>query len=61
VIAYALKAASVDQSKIFFATLLVLGAMVLTLGVGWLPLRRILMRLLPARLATHLPPVVPAA
>ncbi len=61
VIAYALKAASVDQSKIFFATLLVLGAMVLTLGVGWLPLRRILMCLLPARLATHLPPVVPAA
>jgi hypothetical protein len=59
-IAYALKAASVDQSAVFFATLLVLGAMVLTIGVGWLPLRRILMRLVPVRLGAHLPPVVPA-
>ena len=61
VIAYALKAASVDQAVIFSTTLLVLGAMVLALGVGWLPLRRGLMRLSSARLAAHLPPVVPAA
>lgn len=61
VIAYALKVASIDQAVIFSATLLVLGAMVLSLGVGWLPLRRQLMRLASARLAAHLPPVVPAA
>jgi hypothetical protein len=61
VIAYALKAATVDQTQIFFATLLVLGAMVLTLGVGWLPLRRVLMVLVPSRLALHLPPLVSAA
>ncbi len=61
VIAYALKAATFDQTKIFFATLLVLGAMVLTLGVGWLPLRRGLMMLVPSRLTLRLPPVVPAA
>ena len=47
-IAYALKAASVDQNTIFFATLVVLGAMVLTLGVGWQPLRRGLMILVPS-------------
>jgi len=61
VIAYALKAASVDQAAIFAATLLVLGGMVLTLGVGWLPLRRVLLRLVSPRFAAHLPPVVPAA
>lgn len=57
VIAYALKAASVDQTKIFFATLVVLGVMVLTLGVGWQPLRRGLMILVPSRLARRLPVV----
>jgi hypothetical protein len=61
VIAYALKAASVDQAVIFAATLLVLGAMVLALGVGWLPLRRVLIGVSSARIAAHLPPVVPAA
>jgi hypothetical protein len=61
VIAYAIKGASADRSAIFFATLLILGSMVLALGVGWLPLRRGLMRLLSARLAARLPPVVPAA
>jgi hypothetical protein len=61
VIASALKAASVDQNKIFFATLLALGAMVLIIGVAWLPLRGALMTLVPARAALRLPPVVPAA
>jgi hypothetical protein len=64
VIAYALKAASaasIDQQHTFFATLLALGAMVLIIGVGWLPLRRALMTFVPSRLALRLPPVVPAA
>ena len=60
-IAYALKAASTDQNKVFFATLIVLGAMVLTLGVGWQPLRRGLMTVVPSRIALRLPPVVTAA
>jgi hypothetical protein len=61
VIAYALKAASADVTAIFFATLLILGSMVLALGVGWLPLRRHLMSLVHPALASRLPPVVPAA
>ncbi|HEY4920331.1 MAG TPA: hypothetical protein VII40_09545 [Xanthobacteraceae bacterium] len=61
VIAYALKTASIDQDKVFFATLLVLGAMVLIIGVAWLPLRRGLMMLVPSRVALRLPPVVSAA
>ena len=61
VIVYAKKAAAVEPIQIFFATLLLLGAMVLILGVGWLPLRRGLMTLVPARIALRLPPVVVAA
>jgi len=60
-ISYALEAASVDQAVIFSGTLLVLGATVLALGVGWLPLRRRLIPLLSPDIAKHLPPVVPAA
>jgi hypothetical protein len=39
------------------ATLVILGALVLTLGVGWVPLRRFLLALLPPALANRLPPV----
>jgi len=60
-IAYALKVAALDQEKIFFATLLALGGIVIVIGVAWLPLRRGLMMLVPARIAGRLPPVVLAA
>jgi hypothetical protein len=50
-----------DRVEIFFSTLAVLGILVLALGVGWLPLRRLLMRLLPAAVIRHLPPGAAAA
>jgi MFS family permease len=51
---------SANRTFVIFATLLILGALVIALGVGWLPLRRALMRALPAGLANRLPPAVPA-
>jgi hypothetical protein len=39
------------------ATLVILGAIVLTLGAGWVPLRRLLLPLLPAAVSGRLPPV----
>ena len=45
-----------DKTAIFFATLLILGVMVLVLGVGWQPLRNVVMRALPSPFARHLPP-----
>jgi hypothetical protein len=60
VIAYAIRTAGVsntDNAFLFFATLLVLGTVVLTLGVGWSSLRRPLMSLVPAGLTRRLPPV----
>jgi hypothetical protein len=53
-------AAGNDNTKVFFMTLVVLGCLVLALGVGWAPLRRRLMAILPGRLADRLPHVVPA-
>jgi hypothetical protein len=49
-----------DDSVVFFATLVVLGALVLMLGVGWQQIRRRLVALLPLALAGRLPPVVVA-
>jgi hypothetical protein len=49
------------EAFVFFTTLLVLGAVVLILGVGWMPLRRGLMRRLPGPLARILPPAPAAA
>jgi peptidoglycan/LPS O-acetylase OafA/YrhL len=60
VIAYALTvlAGSPKPDRYAFAgTLLVLGALVLTLGLGWLALRRRLVPVLPAAITNHLPPV----
>ena len=60
VIAYALSTATLDKSLILIATLVILGALVLALGIGWSPLRRrIVSRLSPA-LMNRLPPAVPA-
>ncbi len=59
VIGYAIAGAgsgSGDRTSIFFATLLILGVMVLVLGVGWQPLRNLVMRAIPAAVARHLPP-----
>jgi hypothetical protein len=39
------------------ATLVILGALVLTLGTGWVALRRLLLPLLPPAIANRLPPV----
>jgi len=50
--------ASDNGAYVFSATLLILGALVLVLGVGWLSLRRPLMSLVPAGLARRLPPVL---
>src|SRR5262249_22263344 len=61
VILYGLRESTADRFAPFYAPLLVLGAMVLIIGVGWLPLRRLLVRLLPGRVAAHLPPVALAA
>jgi hypothetical protein len=59
VIAYGIKGtvgAQIDrQPFVFFATLLILGTVVLIIGVGWQPLRRALLRLLPASLTGRLP------
>ncbi len=50
-----------DNTVIFFATLLVLGAFVVLLGVGWQPLRRVFLRLLSPGIANRLPPPMQAA
>lgn len=39
------------------STLVILGAIVLTLGAGWVPLRRLLLPLLPPAISSRLPPV----
>ena len=51
----------VDNTVIFFATLLVLGSFVVLLGVGWQPLRRVFLRLLSPGIARRLPPPMQAA
>ena len=46
-----------DPSFVVAATLVILGAFVLTLGAGWVPLRRLLLGLVPPAITNHLPPV----
>ena len=43
-----------DNTVVFFATLVVLGVVVVTLGVGWQPLRRLFLSLLSPGLANRL-------
>lgn len=63
VITYALRHANggggliKTEQSLGFATLALLGALVLTLGVGWMPLRRMLMKLVPSGIGRNLPPV----
>jgi hypothetical protein len=65
VIAYAITTARAtapaDPSAVFFSTLAVLGILVLGLGVGWQPLRRALISILPTAAVDRLPPAVQAA
>jgi hypothetical protein len=49
-----------DNTMIFFTTLLLLGAFVVILGVGWQPLRRIFLRRLSPKIANRLPPPIQA-
>ena len=48
---------SSEKVPIFFQTISILGFVVLVIGIGWRPLRRLLLRLVPSGLATRLPPV----
>jgi hypothetical protein len=62
VIAYAIRGNwttqnNADQSLVFFGTLVILGVFVITLGVGWMPLRRGLIRLMSPSIAARLPPI----
>jgi hypothetical protein len=57
VIGYVITNTNVDRKEVLFYTLFVLGLMVVALGVGWLPLRRRLLALLPPVLIRRLPPV----
>ena len=62
VIAYAIGGnwttqADTDRSLVFFGTLVILGVFVITLGVGWMPLRRRLIGLISPSIAGRLPPV----
>ena len=56
-IAYALTDVGRGGPFTLAATLVILGAVVLTLGAGWVPLRRLLLPLLPPAIANRLPPV----
>jgi hypothetical protein len=46
-----------DSLSVLAATLVILGAIVLTLGAGWVPLRRRLLALVSPAIANRLPPV----
>jgi hypothetical protein len=48
--------ASVDTY--LYLTLLIVGVIVLIIGVGWVPLRRLTLRLLPQGLSSRLPPTL---
>jgi hypothetical protein len=52
----AVRAGTDSDASVFFATLVILGAMVLILGAGWQPLRRLFLGLFPAAVIDRLPP-----
>lgn len=61
VIGYAIGGSGTSGSGVFFATLVILGAFVITLGIGWQPLRRRLVALISPVIAAKLPPVPKSA
>jgi hypothetical protein len=61
VIAYALGGTQGGSGGVFFSTLVILGVFVITLGVGWQPLRRALLKLISPSIARKLPPVPKSA
>jgi hypothetical protein len=52
----AIRVGTDSEVSVFFATLVILGAMVLILGAGWQPLRRVVLRLAPPAFVNRLPP-----
>jgi hypothetical protein len=57
----AIRAGTDNNASVFFATLVILGAMVLILGAGWQPLRRGVLRLFPPAFVNRLPPAASSA
>jgi hypothetical protein len=57
IVGFAITQAMGKDTNVFYASLLVLGILILTLGIGWRFLRAIIMRLLPRTVADRLPPV----
>jgi hypothetical protein len=49
------------NSGVYVLTLLILGTFVISLGVGWRPLRRLFLRILPPAMGNRLPPEAAAA
>ncbi len=60
VIGIALSNAILNPTLLIVATLVIMGALVLALGIGWAALRRRVLSLLPPHLVDRLPPAVPA-
>jgi hypothetical protein len=52
---------SPSSSSVYVLTLLILGTFVISLGVGWRPLRRLVLSILPAAVSNRLPPEATAA
>ena len=50
-----------SPAGVYTLTLLILGTFVISLGVGWRPLRRLFIRILPAAIGNRLPPEAAAA
>jgi hypothetical protein len=57
IVGYAVTHAVGKDTNVFFATLLILGILVLTLGIGWRWLRGLVLRILPRAVVNRLPPV----
>ncbi len=47
----------IETKTIFFAILMLLGGVVLSLGLGWLPLRRLILSVMPLQAQNRLPPI----
>jgi hypothetical protein len=57
IVGFAITRAVGKDTNVFYATLLVLGILILTLGIGWRSLRGLIMQFLPRALVDRLPPV----